>query len=210
MGLFPVNPGPGKFMVFEGLDGSGKSTQSEMLAESLSAGGLEVVLTHEPTNESSVSDEIRAVLAGKKTMSALQLQALFAQDRREHLETLIIPALQAGKAVISDRYFLSTFAFGGIDVALEKLFKLNKGFLMPDLTFLVETLPEVCLDRMRKARGKTAEFFETEAKMRRVWKCYQSLARVHFPDDIQVIDGEKNIAAVGQEMRRLVRCKLDL
>jgi dTMP kinase len=106
------NPYPGKFIVFEGLDGSGQSTQANLLKSFLTEKGLAVVLTKEPTKVSSVSQKIREVLDEKRKITPKELQELFVQDRREHLADLVIPALKENKIVISDRYFFSTFAFG--------------------------------------------------------------------------------------------------
>lgn len=206
---FSVNPYIGQFIVFEGLDGSGKSVQARALVESLESDGHEVVLTYEPTDESSVSAEIRDVLTHKKTMSPLKLQALFSQDRREHLQKLVIPGLKEGKVVISDRYFFSTFAFGGIDVDLEKLFELNKGFIMPDLTFLLKVSADTCLSRI-EGRSSRYDFFEEKTKMEEVWQNYEKLAKDYFPDNTHIIDGEREPEVIAQEICKIVREKINL
>jgi len=99
------NTNKGKFIVFEGLDGSGQSTQAGLLKDFLLEKGYEVILTKEPTIESEAGRKIRKVLDKKLNLSPKELQELFAQDRKEHLENIIIPALKQGKMVISDRYF---------------------------------------------------------------------------------------------------------
>ena len=95
----------GKFIVFEGLDGSGQSTQTELLRDFLIEKGYEVIQTKEPTQESKASQEIRETLDKKIKIKPMRLQELFTQDRKEHLDNLINPALKEGKMVISDRYF---------------------------------------------------------------------------------------------------------
>lgn len=95
----------GKFIVFEGLDGSGQSTQSGLLRDFLIKKGYKVLLTKEPTLNSKFGKKIKRVLNKKERVSAKKLQELFTQDRKEHLEKTIIPALKKGEIVISDRYF---------------------------------------------------------------------------------------------------------
>ncbi|MFH1841540.1 MAG: dTMP kinase, partial [Candidatus Nealsonbacteria bacterium] len=105
----------GKFIVFEGLDGSGQTTQANLLKDFLEEKGKEVVLTKEPTKNSEAGRRIREILDEKEKLDPIDLQRLFIQDRREHLDNLIIPSLKEGKTVISDRYFFSTIAFGASD-----------------------------------------------------------------------------------------------
>lgn len=129
----------GKFIVFEGLDGSGQSTQAGLLKEFLSENGFNAILTKEPTLDSEAGKKIRKILNKEIKVSPSQLQELMVQDRREHLEKVIIPALEEGKIVISDRYFLSTFAFGVSDgLDLEWLIEMNNQFLYPDIIFLLK------------------------------------------------------------------------
>src|SRR4030043_67748 len=116
----------GKFIVIEGLDGSGQSTQTGLLRDFLIKKGQEVILTKEPTRDSEAGKKIKEILDEKIRIEPQKLQDLFAQDRKEHLEKLIVPALKEGKTVISDRYFFSTFAYGAADgLDLEWLIKLN-------------------------------------------------------------------------------------
>jgi dTMP kinase len=196
------NPYPGKFFVFEGLDGSGQSTQADLLKNYLEINGFEVVLTKEPTKVSSVGQKIRDVLDEKVAMSPEDLQQLFVQDRREHLANLIIPALQANKIVVSDRYFFSTFAFGssgGLD--LEWLIKINDEFLIPDLTIILKVSPEVCVKRIEQ-RGEGIKFFEKLEKLKKVWEVYKIM-----PDripNVHIVDGEKTIGQVFDRVKALV------
>ena len=111
-GIMQKNSYPGKFIVFEGLDGSGQSTQAALLRDFLIKNGQEVVLTKEPTKDSLAGQKIREVLNKNTEVSPMYLQGLFAEDRKEHLDKVIVPALKNGMIVISDRYFFSSFAFG--------------------------------------------------------------------------------------------------
>jgi len=202
------NNNQGKFIVFEGLDGSGQSTQAELLRKFLIELGFEVVLTKEPTKDSQASREIRETLDKKIKISPQKLQELFTQDRREHLANLIIPALKAGKMVISDRYFFSTFAYGVFSgLELDWLMKINDEFLVPDLTFILKVKPETCVSRIEK-RGISKTLFEETQKLSGVWKTYAIL-----PDHIKnayIIDGEKTIEEVFAQVESLVHSKLNL
>ena len=202
------NSYPGKFIVIEGLDGSGQSTQANLLNDFLTKKGLKVILTKEPTKDSEAGRKIREVLDKKEKMEPSQLQELFAQDRKEHLENLILPALKEGKIVISDRYFFSSFAYGtasGLD--LEWLIKINNNFLLPDITFLLKVSPEVCLERIAK-RNQERTIFEEKEKLARVWDVYKILP-TRF-ENIFLIDGEKSIEEVLEEIKKIINQKLNL
>jgi len=202
------NSYPGKFIVIEGLDGSGQSTQANLLNDFLTKKGLKVILTKEPTKDSEAGRKIREVLDKKEKMEPSQLQELFAQDRKEHLENLILPALEEGKIVISDRYFFSSFAYGtasGLD--LEWLIKINNNFLLPDITFLLKVSPEVCLERIAK-RNQERTIFEEKEKLARVWDVYKILP-TRF-ENIFLIDGEKSIEEVLEEIKKIINQKLNL
>lgn len=195
----------GAFIVFEGLDGSGQSTQVRLLSEYLSGQGREVLTTKEPTQNSEAGREIIAVLTHQKTLPPLALQELFAVDRRHHLESEILPALKRGAVVISDRYRWSTYAFGSIDCELEYLMQLNEGFLEPDLTLFLRVRPEVSLERIAK-RGKPIELFEKKEKLEKVCLNYDKLAAM-FPQTI-VLDGEQPIDAIHAEIVKKVEAIL--
>ena len=192
----------GKLIVFEGLDGSGQSTQAEFLKDFLKEKGYKVILTKEPTLDSQAGKEIKEVLEKKKKISPKELQELFAKDRKEHLKTLIIPALEQGKVVISDRYFFSSFAYGqasGLD--LNWLIKINNEFLLPDITFFLAVSPKVCLERIKK-RKKERTLFEEKEKLEKVYRNYQKIAK-EFPN-VKIINGEKPIKEVFEKIKGLV------
>ena len=200
------NPYPGKFIVFDGLDGSGQSTQAGLLRDFLVGKGLEVVLTKEPTKDSQTGKNIREALDKKIKISPKELQALFSEDRREHLKNLIIPALQQNSIVISDRYFFSTFAYGvsdGLDLAW--LMELNNAFLVPDLTFILKVRPEVCFERIKK-RGSAQTLFEETQKLEKVWQTYAILPN-HI-ENVYIIEGERPINEIFEEIKSQVRSQL--
>ena len=202
------NPYKGRFIVFEGLDGSGQSTQANLLRNFLIKKGFEVILTKEPTLTSKAGKEIREVLDKKKTIPPAKLQELFAKDRKEHLGKVIIPALKKGKIVISDRYFFSSFAYGKASgVNLEWLIKINNDFLLPDITFLLKVSPKICLERIKKRnKGKKRTLFEEKEKLEKVWQVYKILP-TRFKN-IYIINGEKPIKEVFKTIKKIINSKL--
>jgi len=196
---------PGKFIVFEGLDGSGQTTQSRLLKDYLLQRGYKVVLTKEPTKTSKVSSKIQKFLAQKEKTSSKKLQELFAKDRKEHLKKVIVPALKKGKIVISDRYFFSSFAYGKASgVAFKYLFQINKNFLMPDLTFILKVPPKICLKRIIK-RGDKLTPFEEKEKLTKVWQFYEKIVKMFKKKTlIFIIDGQKSKKMVFSLVKKII------
>lgn len=200
--IMKKNPYPGKFIAFEGLDGSGQTTQANLLTEFFRSRGREVVQTKEPTQDSEAGKRIRRILDKKIRCTPAELQKLFAQDRKEHLDRVIIPALSGGKIVISDRYCFSSFAYGvaeGVD--LDYLMVLNAEFLLPDVTFLLRVSPKVCMERIH-VRGKTPTLFEKQEKLRQVWGVYEQLAKSF--ENVFIIDGEQAKGIVAKDIRKMI------
>lgn len=200
------NSYPGKFIVFEGLDGSGQSTQAELLREFLKEKGYQVLVTKEPTNDSEPGKKIRKILEGEEKCLPLDFQRLYVQDRKWHLENVIIPALEQGKIVISDRYFFSTFAFGaseGLDII--ELYQLNEEFLLPDIVFFLDVNPKLCMTRIEK-RGIEKQFFEKEEKLTKVYGNYKKTFKdFEGKTKIYFINGEKSINEVFEEIKNYVK-----
>ena len=195
---------PGRFIVLEGLDKAGKTTQARNLAEYLEKLGYQVVQTAEPT-KGKVGSLIRKVLSGEILMDSRTLQLLFTADRSEHLEKVIRPALDKGKVVISDRYFYSTLAYGSIDLDVSWLFKVNRFALSPDLTIFIDVPPDVYLKRLKKEQSKQ-ELFEKKEQLQKVRKTYLNLVQ-NFPEMI-VVDGMGNQKEVFTQIEYWVKRKL--
>ena len=139
------------FVTFEGADGSGKSTQAELLRAALAAEGRDVVLTREPGG-TELGEAVRALVLDGPTMGAWAEAALFAASRAEHVEEVIRPALERGADVICDRYVDSSLAYQGIarGLGVEAVLELNlavTGGLLPDVTFLLLLDPDVATGR---------------------------------------------------------------
>lgn len=191
----------GKFIVFEGLDGSGQTTQAKLLARYLRGRGKKVLLTKEPT-DIGVGRFIRAVLQKKIQMEPLALQLIFCADRAQHLANVIEPALQVGKWVVCDRYALSTLAYGSLGAPLDVLKAANKDFRRPDLTILLDVPAEVAVTRIRKGRGGKIELFEQAAMLKKVRRNYLKL-RNYFPRT-RVVNGDRPINEVAAEVQKIV------
>ena len=164
----------GRFLVIEGLDGSGGTTQCQRLTAWLrDVVGREVVLTREPT-DLPVGRFIRQALAPDTEASVLSdavLPYLFAADRRDHLDRRVLPALRRGAVVISDRYLHSSLAYQSLSIGFERVAALNKDFPVPDLTVFLQLSPELCVERIG-ARNETKERFERLSMLREIHKSY--------------------------------------
>ena len=134
-----------KFIVFEGLDGSGKTTQLKLLAEWFEKRGVPHKVTKEPT-DNPIGRLARSVVRGSESLSEEALSLLFSADRTEHSIKEIRPALEAGTYVICDRYIYSNIAYQ--NVPLDG----NSIFLIPDITVFVDTSPEECTRRINSSR----------------------------------------------------------
>src|SRR5689334_9556016 len=145
----------GIFITFEGLDGSGKSTQIALLCETLTARGLDVLTTREPGG-SAIGERIRSILLDSRTagLSPLSELALMFADRAQHIEEVIEPALKSGKTVICDRYTDSTEAYQGFGRQLgsQMIHELHRTLcrdLWPNLTLLLESELNASVSRAR-------------------------------------------------------------
>lgn len=195
------NPYAGKFIVFEGLDGSGSTTQSDKLNRFMRAQKQRSHLTKEPTNY-LIGGLIRSWLSGDWSSSAVCLQLLFTSDRAHHLEKEIIPLLEKGVHVISDRYFLSTMAYGALEIPDKQwLVDVNRHFIQPDLTILLKVSSAVCIKRMLAARH-SLELFEKEQELAKVWRNYLYFSR-ELPN-IVIVDGEQSEDFVFEDIKKAV------
>ncbi len=190
------------FIAFEGLDGSGSSTQSRLLSEKLEANGHAVLLTKEPTGDTPIGKMIREVLQHKWECSPDGLQLLFSADRAEHLKNEIEPALKNDQIVITDRYFFSTIAYGALAVNdVEWLKCLSKHFRVPDVTFLFKLDPKTCIERIQ-GRGSDFELFEHDEKLTEIWKTYEKIAE-EYPN-FHIINASKGIEEISEEIWKIV------
>ena len=189
------------FITFEGIDGSGKSTQSRALAAHLRLQGRDVLLTREPGG-SPGAEEIRAlVLTGDPDRWSAETEILlFTAARRDHLEKTILPALAAGKTVISDRFADSTRVYqgatrGDLRGMVDSLHALMIG-VEPDLTFVIDMDPATALQRGLARRSGEDRFEDMGLAFQQTLRAgFLDLTRT-FPDRCVLIDGNRDPAAI--------------
>ncbi len=197
----------GKFITFEGIDGSGKSTQLKLLVDMLRSKGTDVVATCEPGG-TDLGRELRRVFleSGECVVPRAEL-LLFAADRSQHVELLIKPSLDAGKVVISDRYADATLAYQGagrgfpeklvreiIDVATEGL--------KPDMTLFFDLPADKAIGRMDRRRGSQTNRMDAEGEVfyTRVRAAYLAIAAAE-PERFRTIDADRPIGAIHADVR---------
>ncbi len=200
---------PGRFVTFEGIDGSGKSTQARLLADALRRRGQEVVETREPGGSPGAEQIRRLLLEGDPDRWSAETEILlFTAARRDHLERTIGPALKAGRIVICDRFADSTRVYQGITrgalrAVVDRLHEMMIG-REPDLTLLIDMDPQLGLRRARARQGGEDRFEEFGLDMQQRMRAgFLALAR-EFPDRIRVIDGNRPAEAVAAEVFEIV------
>jgi dTMP kinase len=193
------------FVTFEGADGSGKSTQAELLRAALEAEGRDVVLTREPGG-TELGEHIRTFVLRGPDMAPWAEAALFAASRAEHVEEVIRPALERGADVVCDRYLDSSLAYQGIarGLGVAAVLQLNlavTGGLLPDVTFLLLLDPGVATGRHVDPDRLEREGTELQAK---VDLAYRELAQ-RFPERIVTIDAAGSPEAIAREVHERLR-----
>jgi len=188
----------GTFICIEGLDGSGKTTHAHRLVQNLQKQGFDAIYTTEPSR-GALGTFIRSyVLEGEKRVPRVVEAVLFAVDRVEHLETMVKPALNEGKIVISDRCVYSSLAYqGAAGLDLEWIEKINSFALPPDLAIYIDVSPEVVVKRIRRKKS-VMERLETQRKVQEVY--------IKFVDKGKLvpIDGDKTKDEVEQDLLSLI------
>jgi dTMP kinase len=213
----------GRFVVLEGIDGSGTTTQVARLAERLRSAGVAVRPTREPS-DGPVGMLVRQVLAGRivtpggRAPGWATMALLFAADRMDHVESEIEPFVSEGGVVVSDRYDASSLAYqsvsralegdGGTAQALDWIRALNHHARRPDLVVVVDVAPELAAERRRR-RGEATQIYDRIEMQRALATFYRDIAR-HMPEDRSVvIDGEGTVDEVHERVWSAYRASLD-
>ncbi len=201
------------FITFEGIDGSGKSTQARLLADALRADGLDVVLTREPGGSPGAEEIRRLVLEGDPDRWSAETEILlFTAARRDHLERTIQPALTAGKIVISDRFADSTRMYQGLSrgdlrATVDKLHSLMIG-REPDLTFIIDMDPDLGLARAKGRKGHEERFEDMGLDLQRKMRAgFQALA-AEFRLRCHLVDGGRAADDVAGSVAAIARAAL--
>jgi dTMP kinase len=183
----------GAFVVIEGLDGSGKTTQAKLLTAKLNI-SHKAIYTAEPSR-GKIGTYIRESCLYEKTRLPKEVEALlFAADRIEHVENEIKPAITDGKLVVCDRYLFSSLAYqGSAGLDLTWIKEINKHALKPDFAVFIDVSPEKVLQRLNR-RKSIMETLETQKKVREIY--LQSVVK----GELKLINGDKAIEEVGEAL----------
>lgn len=201
----------GKFIVIEGLDGSGKTTQTKILAAKLREKGMRVVTHAEPTS-GEYGRKCREILSGAKKCTKSELALLFTADRIDHNVNDadgINMHIDKGETVLCDRYYYSTLAYQGVDVGMEWLKTLNLGcedIRKPDLCIFLDLTPEKSMERIYANRtADQIEIYETQDYLtsirKRFYNCLESLKE---SENIVVINADGTIDEVAEKIENAV------
>jgi dTMP kinase len=194
------------FVTFEGVDGSGKSTQARLLAEQLGSEGREVVVTREPGG-TSLGEEVRALLLHGGDLAPWAEAALFAAARAQLVDEVIRPALARGADVVCDRYLDSSLAYQGLarGLGIERVLELNllvTSGLLPDRTFLIRVPPAEAAARRPASEDRIER--EGPAFAEEVDRAYEEIARI-FAKRVLVVDGTQNAEDIAETVRGQLR-----
>ncbi|MEM2876354.1 MAG: dTMP kinase [Candidatus Bathyarchaeia archaeon] len=188
----------GLFICIEGLDASGKTTQSKLLVEKLREKGIPSRYTMEPS-EGEVGQLIRSFILKRDVRTHAAIEALlFAADRLDHIGRDVSPALARGEVVVSDRYVYSSLAYqGGVNLDLHWVEEINKFALKPDLAIYIDVPPEVAVERLTGGRS-VMENLETQELARKI---YLQMVKDR---KLILVDGNRDIDEVSKEILNIV------
>ena len=203
----------GRFIVLEGIDGSGTTTQLKYAAEWLERKGELVHTTREPT-DGPLGLMLRQILRGRlvstpgavsgdakpQPMDPAAVALLFAADRLDHLHNEVLPHLEAGRHVICDRYVLSSLAYQSLETDLRFVRNINEKALAPDLTIFLRVRPDVAMQRIETTRT-TRDTFEQLPLQRKVAAAYDERLEGYREGTVTILDGEEEMSMVTTRMR---------
>ena len=193
------------FIAFEGIDGSGKSTQVKLLTEKLIAEGHKVYSTFEPT-DSPIGSLIRNIFKGRVAADHQTIAALNVADRLDHLHNAINGLLkkkEEGFTIITDRYYFSSYAYHGVHVDIDWVIEANKmsaNTLRPDINIFIDLLPEVSMQRLNSTRG-TIELYETMDNLKQVRAKYlEAFEKLKLVENIVFVDGNQSVKDISVDV----------
>ena len=192
---------PGLFIVFEGIDGTGKTSQITRLENFLNQQNFPVLSTYEPSN-GPYGTKLRQHFYNRDKISKEEELQLFLDDRKDHLQHTVLPALENGTIVLCDRYFLSTIAYQGATGRFteEELLTKNNFAPAPDIALLFQAPLSVCLNRITAGRKELLNDFEQHKYLEKTAAIFSCL---NFPW-LKVVNSNQNIELVEQEIRQLI------
>lgn len=197
------------FIAFEGIDGSGKSTQVKLLSEKLKEQGLKIYSTAEPTN-SPIGQIIRDIFRHKMEADHRTIAALYAADRLDHLTNKtdgIVKKMEEGYTVITDRYYFSSYAYHGVHMNIDWVIQANSlsaDLLRPDLNIFIDISPEEGMKRLDKGRS-SIELYESTENLRNVREKYFEAFRIQQgKEKILIINGDRSAEEIAEDIWREV------
>lgn len=193
----------GKFIVFEGIDGSGKSTQIKLIANRLSQQGKQYQVTREQT-DGEVGKLIQKCLTRQTVVDHHVIAALFAADRLDHILKFggLRETLENDTVVLCDRYYLSSYAYQSLDIDLNWIMDINSvsmNLLKPDCHIFIDVAPEMAMKRLGKR--KSLEIYEELEKLTKVSTNYHNIIKkLHDTENIVIINGNRNIKSINDDI----------
>ena len=201
----PSRPILERFVVFEGIDGTGTTTQLNILSRSLASLGIPFLTTAEPT-DSELGKMIRRVLSGEYPVSPETLAFLYATDRNEHIfgNGGVREQIEFGKLVVCDRYFFSSLAYQGCTCGIDLPERLNQSFPLPSLLIYFELSPDAALERV-SSRG-TPDIFERREFLREVSESYDRILDRFSKEGLKIlrVDGSRPIPEISERIKAAV------
>lgn len=201
----------GRFIVLEGIDGAGTTTQLKYVHEWLEKRGELVHATREPT-DGPVGNMLRQIMRGRlvspgidggraRTFDPDAMALLFAADRLDHLHNEIVPFLESGRHVVCDRYVISSLAYQSLETDLKFVRTINEKAIAPDLTIFLRVRPEVAMNRIETTRTQR-DTFEQLPLQKKIAAAYDKIIEGWRDGDVVSIDGEDSVSAVTTKVRQ--------
>ena len=203
----------GKFIAFEGIDGSGKSTQVRLLSDRLRKEDIPFYATMEPT-DSPIGSLIHQIMTGRVKTDNKVIAALFAADRLDHLlndVNGIVEKINNGMNVIMDRYYFSSYAYQSVDVPMDWVIHANEqssAILRPTVNIFIDIDPDTALERIAKTRFQK-ELFEEKSRLALVRQSYiEAFDRLQGVEQVAVVDGNGSTQEVARAVWEIVKSYL--
>jgi dTMP kinase len=198
------------FIALEGIDGSGKSTQTKLLCQRLAAAGYKEYATFEPT-DGPIGSMIRNIMKGNMKADDRTIAGLFVADRLDHLlneENGIVKKLAEGYTVITDRYYFSSYAYHGTHMDMDWVIQANAmsaRILRPDLNIFIDVSPETSMQRLSK-RNNQIELYETLDNLKKVREKYmEAFDKLKAAENICIIDGNRSFEDIAADIWKVTQ-----
>ena len=204
----------GLFIAFEGIDGSGKSTQIDLIGEYLKKMGRDVFVTCEPS-DFRVGKMIREYLRGEIKGDNRVIAALFVADRLEHIldeNKGMLKKRNEGAVVLTDRYYFSSYAYQSVDMPMEWIINANSEaakLMRPDVTIFLDISPEVAMERIRKGREET-ELFENKERLKATRENYfEAFERLKNSEKVEIVNADRPAEEIHKDIKKIVHNIVD-